>query len=57
MTKQRTGLSRRWAAALLGGLALSGSLAGTAMAAEGQLRIAKQFGVVYLLLNVVRTRS
>jgi NitT/TauT family transport system substrate-binding protein len=57
MTKQRTGLSRRWAAALLGGLALSGSLAGTAMAAEGQLRIAKQFGVVYLLLNVVEDQK
>jgi NitT/TauT family transport system substrate-binding protein len=57
MTKQRTGLSRRWAAALLGGLALSASLAGTAMAAEGQLRIAKQFGVVYLLLNVVEDQK
>ena len=57
MTKQRTGLSRRWMGALLGGLALSASLGSTALAGEGQLRIAKQFGVVYLLLNVVEDQK
>ncbi len=45
-------LSRRQAAALMVGTALSFSLAGAASATEGQLRIAKQFGVVYLLLDV-----
>ena len=57
MTKQRTGVSRRWMGALLGGLALSASFGGAARAAEGQLRIAKQFGVVYLLLNVVEDQK
>lgn len=55
-TRQHTFLSRRLAGALLGGLALCASLAGGA-AAEGQLRIAKQFGVVYLLLNVVEDQK
>jgi NitT/TauT family transport system substrate-binding protein len=50
--KRRILLSRRRAAALLGGLAWAGIVAGPAAAAEGRLRIAKQFGVVYLLLNV-----
>ncbi|WP_377848738.1 ABC transporter substrate-binding protein [Bosea sp. UC22_33] len=44
--------TRRQAAAALGGLAISIGALGTAHAAEGQLRIAKQFGVVYLLLDV-----
>ena len=50
--KRPHAVSRRRAAALLCGFALAGTLAGPAAAAEGQLRIAKQFGVVYLLLNV-----
>ncbi|ACA17835.1 ABC nitrate/sulfonate/bicarbonate family transporter, periplasmic ligand binding protein [Methylobacterium sp. 4-46] len=50
---RRTLLSRRRAAALLGGALLAGAAApGPAAAAEGRLRIAKQFGVVYLLLDV-----
>ncbi|WP_027173876.1 ABC transporter substrate-binding protein [Methylobacterium sp. 10] len=57
MTTRRPSLSRRTAAALLGGVALT--LAGLVPAAanEGQLRIAKQFGVVYLLLNVVEDQK
>lgn len=50
-------LSRRQAAAFFGGFALAGAVAGPAAAAEGQLRIAKQFGVVYLLLNVAEDRK
>lgn len=48
---------------LAGGVALSlGLLAGTLAApqaahAEGQIRIAEQFGIVYLLLNVVRDQG
>ncbi len=58
MIKQRARLLRRHAAALLGGLALLAALpAGPAAAAEGQLRIAKQFGVVYLLLNVAEDQK
>ncbi len=45
------------AAALIGGIALTGLLAGPAAAVEGQLRIAKQFGVVYLLLNVIEDQK
>ncbi|WP_018043224.1 ABC transporter substrate-binding protein [Methylobacterium sp. 88A] len=57
MTTRRPTLSRRKAAALLGGFALSLASLGPAAAAEGQLRIAKQFGVVYLLLNVVEDQK
>jgi len=52
MAIRNRALSRRQAAALMVCTALSFSLAGAASAAEGQLRIAKQFGVVYLLLDV-----
>lgn len=51
MTKWTRLISRRQAAAVLGGAALALAAIGPA-AAEGQLRIAKQFGVVYLLLDV-----
>ncbi len=51
MTKWTRLISRRQAAALMGGAALALAAIGPA-AAEGQLRIAKQFGVVYLLLDV-----
>ncbi|MHC2002570.1 ABC transporter substrate-binding protein [Methylobacterium sp. CM6241] len=57
MTTRRMSLSRRKAASLFGGLALSLVAAGHAAAGEGQLRIAKQFGVVYLLLNVVEDQK
>ncbi len=58
MTLQPSGLfSRRRVVALIGGLVLTGSLLGPAAAAEGQLRIAKQFGVVYLLLNVAEDQK
>lgn len=50
-------LSRRRVAAMAGGLALAGLLIGPAAAAEGRLRIAKQFGVVYLLLNVIEDQK
>ena len=55
-------LNQRWSlraggrfAVLAGSLALAGMI-GPAAAAEGRLRIAKQFGVVYLLLNVIEDR-
>ncbi len=51
MMKWTSLISRRQAAALMGGAALALAAIGPA-AAEGQLRIAKQFGVVYLLLDV-----
>ncbi|MFE1602168.1 ABC transporter substrate-binding protein [Methylobacterium sp. ID0610] len=61
MTKRRDLPSRRQAAALLGGLlgglGLAAVAALPAAAAEGQLRIAKQFGVVYLLLNVAEDQK
>ncbi|KQP09494.1 ABC transporter substrate-binding protein [Methylobacterium sp. Leaf93] len=57
MTIRRLSLSPRKAAALLGGFALSLASLGPAAANEGQLRIAKQFGVVYLLLNVVEDQK
>ncbi|RDJ23129.1 ABC transporter substrate-binding protein [Bosea caraganae] len=57
MTKPGNLLSRRQATALLGGLALAATGTGAAHAAEGQLRIAKQFGVVYLLLNVAEDQK
>ncbi|WCS28379.1 ABC transporter substrate-binding protein (plasmid) [Methylobacterium sp. NMS14P] len=50
-------VSRRRIAALAGGLALAGLMLGPAAAAEGRLRIAKQFGVVYLLLNVIEDQK
>jgi len=37
--------------------ALALSLAGTAAHAEGQLRIAEQFGIVYLLLNIAQDQK
>jgi NitT/TauT family transport system substrate-binding protein len=55
--KRRSPFSRRQATALLGGLALAGAGFGPVAAAEGQLRIAKQFGIVYLLLNVAEDRG
>jgi len=42
----------------LGVSLLAGSLAAPAVAqAEGEIRIAEQFGIVYLLLNVVRDQN
>lgn len=51
--------SRRAAALAMAGSVLLAGLAthGTACAAEGQLRIAQQFGVVYLLLNVAQEQK
>jgi NitT/TauT family transport system substrate-binding protein len=49
--------SRRRVASLFAGAALAAALAAPARAAEGQLRIAKQFGVVYLLLNVAEDQK
>lgn len=51
--------SRRAAALAMAGSVLLAGLAthGTARAAEGQLRIAQQFGVVYLLLNVAQEQK
>ncbi|WP_019904230.1 ABC transporter substrate-binding protein [Methylobacterium sp. 77] len=57
MTDRRHPVSRRKAVAFLGGLALSVATVGNVAANEGQLRIAKQFGVVYLLLNVVEDQK
>lgn len=57
MTKRYNLLSRRQASALLGGLGLAVAASGPAAAAEGQLRIAKQFGIVYLLLNVAEDQK
>src|SRR5690349_17044193 len=54
---RRNFVSYGQAAALIGGIALTGLLAGPAAAVEGQLRIAKQFGVVYLLLNVIEDQK
>ncbi|GJE62352.1 ABC transporter substrate-binding protein [Methylobacterium trifolii] len=50
-------LSRRQAAVFFGSLALAGAVAGPSAAAEGRLRIARQFGVVYLLLNVAEDQK
>lgn len=61
MTKTTTGRPRLSRLATYLGLAaalLTGSLAMPTVAqAEGQLRIAEQFGIVYLLLNVVRDQN
>lgn len=58
MTGKRRGLlTRRQAAALCAGTALAGFAAGPASAAEGQMRVAKPFGIVYLLRNVVEVSS
>lgn len=49
---------RRWTAALAASAVLAAGLAATtAHAKEGQLRIAQQFGVVYLLLNVAQEQK
>lgn len=53
-TKLRKTLTRR-AAALAAGLALAGGLLPAAQA-EGQLRIAQQFGIVYLMLDVAKSQ-
>lgn len=50
-------LSRRRVAALAGSMALASLMLGPSAAAEGRLRIAKQFGVVYLLLNVIEDQK
>lgn len=57
MDLRRDQPTRRRAGALFAGLALTGLLAGPVSAAEGQLRIAKQFGIVYLVLNVVEDQK
>ncbi|KRE06902.1 nitrate ABC transporter substrate-binding protein [Bosea sp. Root381] len=57
MTKWSGTISRRRVTALLGGAALALASFGPAAAAEGQLRIAKQFGVVYLLLDVANEQK
>jgi NitT/TauT family transport system substrate-binding protein len=36
---------------------LAGFVAGPALAAEGQMRVAKPFGIVYLLRNVIEVSS
>ena len=45
--------TRRQAATLVGGAAFAAAFGRPAAAAEGQIRIAKQFGIVYLLLDIV----
>jgi NitT/TauT family transport system substrate-binding protein len=50
----RRRLVRKTLAALATAGLLAGGLSATAHAAEGQLRIAQQFGIVYLLLNVAQ---
>ncbi|RML83932.1 hypothetical protein ALQ88_04671, partial [Pseudomonas savastanoi] len=50
--------SRLAAAIGLGAALLTGTLIAPASAqAEGEIRIAEQFGIVYLLLNVVRDQQ
>ncbi|MEG0884569.1 MAG: ABC transporter substrate-binding protein [Janthinobacterium sp.] len=54
----RKSISRLAASIGLGVSLLAGSLVAPAAAqAEGEIRIAEQFGIVYLLLNVVRDQS
>ncbi|GAB2456690.1 ABC transporter substrate-binding protein [Comamonas humi] len=53
----RRPLSRRAAIVLSATAALWGLSAGAAQAAEGQLRIAQQYGIVYLLLNVAQDQQ
>lgn len=54
----RNSISRLAASIGLGVSLLAGSLIAPAAAqAEGEIRIAEQFGIVYLLLNVVRDQS
>ena len=51
----RKSISRLAASIGLGASLVIGSLTAPAVAqAEGKIRIAEQFGIVYLLLNVVR---
>lgn len=50
----RRRIVRKTIAALATAGLLAGGLSATAHAAEGQLRIAQQFGIVYLLLNVAQ---
>jgi NitT/TauT family transport system substrate-binding protein len=54
---RRSAPSRRHFAVLAASLALAGMTLGHAAASEGRLRIAKQFGVVYLLLNVIEDQK
>jgi NitT/TauT family transport system substrate-binding protein len=54
---RRSLLSRRRVAALAGSMALASLMLVPSAAAEGRLRIAKQFGVVYLLLNVIEDQK
>jgi NitT/TauT family transport system substrate-binding protein len=54
----RNPISRLAASIALGASLVAGSLAAPSMAqAEGEIRIAEQFGIVYLLLNVVRDQQ
>lgn len=48
---------RALAAMLTAALAFAGMLAPQAAHAEGRIRIAEQFGVVYLMLNVARDQQ
>lgn len=53
-----TPLRRRWAGVLTAGALLATALAAPAVQAkEGQLRVAQQFGIVYLLLNVAQEQK
>jgi NitT/TauT family transport system substrate-binding protein len=54
----RRSISRLAASIGLGASLVIGTLAApTAAQAEGKIRIAEQFGIVYLLLNVVRDQN
>ena len=55
---RKTPFARLAATVGLGVSLLAGSLVAPAVAqAEGEIRIAEQFGIVYLLLNVVRDQN
>jgi NitT/TauT family transport system substrate-binding protein len=57
-TAVRSSFARRFAAAALAVSLGAASLGAAAPAqAEGQIRVAEQFGVVYLLLNVARDQQ
>ncbi|WP_370680021.1 ABC transporter substrate-binding protein [Comamonas sp. GB3 AK4-5] len=53
----RSPLRRRLTGALAWAMLAAGLAASTAQAKEGQLRIAQQFGIVYLLLNVAQEQK